>query len=83
MSEVEIKERLARIEVLLEGITKKMDGDDRKRDKCYERIGALEEFVDTMKGSTAATDKMLGKIVSIITIVNIITLLVLKTAFHI
>ena len=82
MSEVEVKERLARIETLLDGIAKRLDGDERHRDACYKRFDSLEEYIDIQKGANAANEKFLGKVVSIITIINIITLLSLKVLFH-
>jgi len=83
MSETEIRERLMRIETLLDEVVKRLDKDEKHRDDCYKRFADIETYVDTQTGATAATDKMLGKIVSIVTIINIITLITLKIAFHI
>ena len=82
MSETEIRERLARIEALLEGMVKRLDGDEKHRTKCYERLDELETYVENQKGANNALDKALGKTASIVVIGNIIVLLFLKIVFH-
>ena len=82
MSETEIRERLARIEALLEGMVKRLDGDEKHRTKCYERLDELETYVENQKGASNALDKALGKTASIVVIGNIIVLLFLKIVFH-
>ena len=82
MGESEIKERLARIEVLLEGITNRLEGDERHRAKCYERLDELETYVENQRGAANALDKALGKTASVVVIGNIIVLLFLKVVFH-
>ena len=82
MSETEIRERLARIEALLEGVVKRLDGDEKHRTKCYERLDELETYVENQKGANNALDKALGKTASIVVIGNVIVLLFLKIVFH-
>lgn len=83
MSETEIKERLARIETMLENLIIRMDKDEKHRADCYDRFNALEEHIDIQKGQDKEREKIFGKMVSVITIINIITLLSLKIIFHI
>lgn len=83
MSETEIKERLARIETMLENLIVRMDKDEKHRTDCYNRFNALEEHIDMQKGQDKERDKIFGKIVGIVTIINIVTLLSLKIIFHI
>lgn len=49
MGEPEIKERLTRIETLLEVIKEKMESDNDSRQKCYNRFKDVENYIEVQK----------------------------------